>query len=314
MKNQLLALLLCTSLFACRQQTKESFLDDQKLFSTTDYTYVYENGRLTTQLEKTTLYDGDAPLDSFTHQTHFSYNAKGAIVQESTLLSRENVLFRKLYNYNAADSLVEELYISPENDTLTWEQFDYFPDGRKRTFWRFLMDAADADPTAASSKSAFDTSFSRYEHTFDADKHIKTIEYNQLGMPVKIILYEYEAGKLQRASHYLLQQELELLEKLTYYDYSKSYDLPDTYSITASNDTVEFVKHEFEAEELVKTSSLFDYGTVLQVEHFEKGLIKMLSVVNAYNPENNQVLLFEYYPNGDLKQSKGFTANKLNPK
>ena len=308
MKNQLLALLLCTSLFACRQQAKQSFLDDQKLFSIADYTYVYEDGRVTSHLEKNYMYDGDVFLDSFTHHTQFSYNAKGAIVQESTLLARENVSFRKLYNYNTADSLVEELYISPENDTLTWEQFDYFPDGRKRAFSRLLTTTAGADPTAASSKSAFDTIYSRYEHTFDADKHIKTIEYNQLGMPVKIILYEHEAGKLQRASHYLLQQELELLEKLTYYDYSKSPDLPDTYSITASNDTVEFVKHEFEAEALVKTSSLFEYGTVLQVEHFEKGLIKMLSVVDVYNPENNQVLLFEYYPNGDMKRSIVYTA------
>lgn len=308
MKNQLLTLLLSTSLFACNQQAKETFMDNQKLLSTTDYTYFYEDGRLTKQLEKTTLYDGDVPLDSFTQPTHFSYNAKGAVVQESTLLARENLSFRKLYNYNAADSLVEQLSISPENDTLTWEQFDYFPDGRKRTFWRFLMDIAGADPTAASSASAFDTSYSRYEHTFDADKHIKTIEYNQLGIPIKTILYEHQGGKLIRASQYTMQNGLELLEKHTYYDYSKSLDLPDTYSITASNDTVEFVQHEFEAEELIKTSSLFDYGTVLQEEHFEKGLIKMLTVVNAYNPENNQVLLFEYYPNGDLKRSMVYNA------
>lgn len=266
-----------------------------------DYTYFYSDGRIDSQYEKNSLYLEGALVDSFTTKTFFTYNTKGALVEESTLTDAAEKPFRKLYFYNASDSLVEEMQINPENDTFLWQAYDYYPDGRKTIFSRMIMNQNIGNPSAT---PVNDTTFSRFTHHFEGDKHHKTVEHDLRGQVISNIFYTYKNGKLDQARHYSLQAGMELLEHIVYYDYSQSPTQPNTYSITSNNDTLEFVVHTFKENELLKTISAYNYGGMIQEERYENGKLVKLLAINAHEPENDHLMLFEYNHKGDLKRSE----------
>ncbi len=305
MKNCIILVVFLFSIISCKEQVSNISHDPTKIRTKTEYSYQHKNGQLKSQMEKIYFYRSGQIIDSIINSTNFIYNEKGLKTEELTFLAAEENPFIKTFKYNQDDSLISELYITPEQDTLTWQIFDFFPDGKKMVFFRFLNPKDDFFPTATESAKnvTYDTVFSRFIYEYENDGCKKRNEFDINGNLIKSVSFDYQNQQLKKESHYNHFDKILTREKVKVYDYSKSDSIPDWYSLNETNDTIEYSKSNFKAGSLLKTITMYENGEVWQEDIYEDNLLKLMTSEIRNVSSSKMYYLFDYYGNGDLKST-----------
>jgi antitoxin component YwqK of YwqJK toxin-antitoxin module len=90
-----------------------------------------------------------------------------------------------------------------------------------------------------------------------------------------------------------------------YYDYSKSKTKPDFYSLDINKDTVDFCINEFDNQDIVLKTEIFNYGKIGNKTFYENGKeIGLISIDK--NASFKMTEAYSYFENGDLKETKSY--------
>jgi len=129
-------------------------------------------------------------------------------------------------------------------------------------------------------------------------------QYDKNGKLLKTIKFDFNDDALIKETHLTYFDDMEMTEKVKFYDYLKSKINPDFFSIDSKNDTIEISTHTFESEKSYKTANTFDYGKIIHEKYYENGLlIKNIDFDDQFKL-NQTIQLYEYDKKGKLKTSK----------
>lgn len=307
MRRNLILIFGIFIMVSCKEQVADFIFDASKMSNQTKYFYQYDSEKLTTQIEKDYTIMFGQIVDSMISQTEFVYNDKNLLIQEIAKSDFEEKPTVKIYDYDANDSLISEMTINPENDTTFLEVYKYFPDGKKTASRRFLSLHFDPnqDFMEALENEKLDTSFYMNDYEY-IDKLCKTQrQYDINGNLIKTVNFDYNLNKLIKEIHLYYFNDIEMTEKVKFYDNSKSDLNPDFYSLDSKKDTIELCLNEFENGFLTSTTNVFDYGNTIIKTFYEAnkevGMIVIDKILNLKELE-----AYEYYENGDLKETKNY--------
>ncbi len=303
MKNKLILILGFFSLIGCKNindSIAKFVFDSSKMSTLVEYNYKYDSDKLISKTEMFYTYMYKQVLDSMLIRTDYLYNDKGLLIKETSRTNFEDSSSLYLYNYDSNDSLIQEMSINENGDTTIWNEYAYFPDGKKIIFHRSIMKHFDPnqDFKTAMENPKMDTSFYRNEYDFKNNVCISERQYNQKGELTKTINFEYENNKL-------------LIEKIRYYDYSKSEITPNYFSIDSKNNTLEFCINTFESNKLIKKANMYDYGKVYNEEYYKNGLLIGTIDYERQFTMNKVIYSYEYNEDGLLKTEKSY-REKIN--
>ncbi|MFB6320835.1 hypothetical protein [Saccharicrinis sp. FJH54] len=316
MINKLIPFLLIISFIGCneiKEKVAKIVIDSSKLSNITVYDYKFENEKIKSEIAKTyTLMFGQI-IDSMIVQTNYKFNDKGLLIKETSKADFEEKPSFHIYDYDLKDSLILEIRINQDGDTTTWDEYAYFPDGRKTIFHRDIFPHFDPnqDIMTAMENPKMDTSFYRNEFEYKNNLCISQKRYNNEGRLLKTIIFEYDNNKLIKENHLTYFNSIELTEKIKFYDYSKSKTKPDYYSIDSNNDTLEFKINTFDPDKLTKIAYMNDYGNVYNEEYYEDGLLIGTIDYDKQFTMNKIIFIYEYDRNGILTTEKTY-REKIN--
>lgn len=248
-------------------------------------------------------------VDSMFTITKYICNDRGLLIQEISKADFEDQPSHDYYEYNSLDSLILRMYVDKRGDTIHWDEYEYFPDGRKLVFRRdlFLKHDPDKDFEEVLLNRSYDTivSFRRYFYSHGVCDSFQ--QYNGQNILTKVVSYEYDGDRLVSESHWPSDWALEPTQKTTFYDYSKSEDHPDNFSIDLTGDTVDLCRNEFRNDSLVTKLNIYDYGKGMDKEFFQNG--RLIGMIGLQREMNWKIVeAYEYYPNGDLKEIKSYSG------
>ena len=309
MKQNMILIFGILILIGCKEQKEKVaklIFDASKMSNRTDYFYSYNSDRLLSQTEKTYTIMFGQVVDSMITQVDYEYDEKGLLIKEISQADFEDKPTIKIFDYDKNDSLISEISINQENDTTFWEVYKYFPDGRKTVFHRFLSMHFDPnqDIMEAMENKKLDTSLFRNEFEYAGDLCKTQRQFDKKGNLIKTINFDYNGTQLISETHLTYFNDMEIIEKVKTYDYSKSEINPDYFSIDVNNDTLEFKINIFNSEKLIKTAYMFDHGNVYNEEYYENGLLIGTIDYDKQFTMNKIIYLYEYDKDGILKAEK----------
>ena len=294
-------------LTGCKESIEKFVFNSSRVSTFTKYYYEYDSKKLISSKEITYTLMHSHILDSMILITDYKYNGKGLIIKKISKLEYQKKPTLRLFEYNSNDLLIRTLTIEPENDTTTWDEYIYYPDGRKTVFHRdlFIHLDPDEDYTEPLENQQFDTTLYKtdYEYINGICHSLKRFDQNE--NLIKKIKYEFNNNQLHKEIHISYFDSIELIEKIKYYDYSKSESQPDFYSLDLENDTIELRINEFTNNTLLTKTEIFEYGNMVNKLFFENELI--IGLVGIDKEMNFKIVdSYEYYANGDLKETKRY--------
>lgn len=305
-----LAFILGTLLFACKEKLAEFIFDISKTSQQTKYFYVSDGNKRISQTEKSyTIMLGNV-VDSTVVTTHFGYDGKGLLRKESRQSDFEDEPELHFYTYNGIDSLISQITVNPDGDTTFIEKYKYFRDGRKTIFLRLLMTHLNEnqDITESITKKQFDTTLYRNEFLYANGLCKSKIVYNKNNKPTEEILFEYQDRRLIKETYLTISKSYKLIEKVKYWNYSKSKIKPDFFSCDSKKDTVEKSINEFERESLVFTGALYDYGNTIIKNYYDKG--RLIGSIDSDKKMNLKVThSLRYDKNGFLAEEISYSES-----
>ncbi len=306
MNRNLLTIILLLSFISCKNKnTSTSVEDNSKRSSITKYFYTYEAGKLALKTEKTYSILSSQLIDSTTTQTQYIYNDKDLLIEEIIHTDFEDIPTIKRFNYDDKDSIVSELSISPEKDTTFWEEYTYYPDGRKTTFQRSLQLHLDPTQDLAETfeRKRLDTIQVRNEFKYTDNQCVKQNQFNSAGTLIKTINFEYNHDQLFKETHTSYVNGLAIIEKIKYYDYTKSIKHPEWHAVVSTNDTIELCINEFEDNQLMVSTEFYEHGYYMLQTYYDNGLeVGIVSFDRMMNYKTTNYI--SYYENGQIKEIK----------
>jgi hypothetical protein len=313
MRRTLTLLIGLALMTGCKEKIEKFVFDTLKMTDLTKYSYSYESGKLTSSKETAYMLMAGQIVDSTITVTNYEYDNKGLLRKELSKTVLDDNADQKVYNYASNDSLISELTISSEGDTILWSVYDYFPDGRQKVFFRFLTRKIDIerDFTESMMNKQFDTILYRKEYKYDKGLCQSILEFDNESNLTRRVENEYEKGKLKKATHFLKTNSLEVTEKTQYFNYSKSELHPDYFSLDLKNDTIEYCKNEFIDNVISTTTMVFEYGQNISKTFFEKGK-EIGNIGIDKNMNFKTVESYSYNENGDLKETKSYSEEIKN--
>jgi len=307
MKRNLILLLGILTLFSCKEQVAKALFDTSNLTNQTKYFYKHESDKLISQTEKTYTIMFGQVVDSMISSTNFKYNAKNLLIKKVSRFDFTDNLAYRIFEYNNNDSLIKDMSVSSEGDTTFWFEYDYFSDGRKIVFDRKIISSYFNNPDLIEDlvTEKFDTIQLKYEYHYEGGICTNLKQYESKNNLIKTIKFDYQNDLLIKETHMSYFDSMELIEKTKIYDYSKSKDKPDFYSLDPKKDTIEMCINEFEKDQLLSSTILLDYGNLFYKTLFENG--KEISMTGFDRKMNHKsVELYKYFENGDLKETKTY--------
>jgi len=269
----------------------------------TKYSYNYDSDQLISEKEECFTIRFGKVIDTMTTNTNYIYYREGLLKKEISKTDFEEKPSLRIYDYDSNDSLILKLTINTRGDTTSWDVYKYFLDGRKIVFERKIIPSYYNNPDLIEdlSNHSLDTMQYQYDYHYEDNFCNSLKQYDSKNNLTKTIKFNYQNGKLIKETHVTYSNSKELLEKTKNYDYSKSEDKPDFYSLDSRNDTIEMSVNEFDKDLLLSTIQLYDYGNLIYKTLFENGKeIRMISLDKKMN--NRGVDLYKYSENGDLKE------------
>ncbi len=309
MRRISLALLALILISSCKRNFEKFIFDASQVSEVVKHFYEYDAAKLKSKTEKTYIFFYGQLVDSLIVKTTYEYNQKGLL--EITKSYYDQIPDIDLFEYDSQDSLVSKMTISPEGDTTFWEKYEYFPDGRKTIFHRYLTFHYEPgeDLTKAFENKTYDTTSYRNEYEYEnkACKELKQFdEKNQLN---KIIEYRYENNRLINEIHFSVFGTLKQIEMIKHFDYSKSDVRPDYYSLDYKKDTVEAHTYEFDKGNMAFEIFFEEYGNKYFKRYYENGK-KIGEINSSIIMDQNIFDSYTYYENGDVKENKTYRKNK----
>lgn len=139
MGNKLIIFLGLIALLSCKEKVAKLVFDSSKITNISLYSYEYDFDKLKSESVKSYIYMNGIVIDSFNRETNFFYNGNGLKEKEISYSSNEKEPSVRLYRYDSNDSVILDLTINEEKDTIYWSEFKYFPDGRRIVFKRDIV-------------------------------------------------------------------------------------------------------------------------------------------------------------------------------
>jgi len=308
MKRNLILIFGVLALISCKEQVAKFIFDASKVTFQTKYFYNYDSDKLISQIEKFYTVMFGQVVDSMIRQTDFIYNEKGLLIKELSQSDFNENPDITIYDYNEIDSLISQIYITSENDTIFWEVYKYYPDGRKTVFHRFLSVFFDPNQDFSESMGSnmFDTVFYRNEFDYVGNLCSTQRQYDKNGELIKTVNFNYIGNKLIKETHLVYFNDMEMTEMVKFYDYSKSEIKPDFYSLDFKNDTIELCTNEFANGLLSTSTEIYDYGNSINKTFYKAGNIIGMVGINR-NMNFKTTASYEYCENGMLKESKSYS-------
>lgn len=311
MKRNMILIIGILILIGCKEQKEKlakSLFDASNISNRTNYFYSYDSGRLSSQTEKTYTLMFGVVVDSVITQIDYEYNNKGLLIKKISKLDYEENPSLNIYNYDKNDSLISEILINQDNDTIFWEVYRYYPDGKKTISQRTLIMHFDPnqDFMEAIKNKKHDTLFYRNEFDYAGNLCITQRQFDIQGNLIKTVNFEYNGIHLAKETHLTYFNKMETTEKVKIYDYSKSNRIPDYVSVDTKNDTLEYLINIFDSDKLVKATSIFDYDLFHREEHYENDLLVRTINYNRQFSMEKSIYLFEYDEKGLLKTEKSY--------
>lgn len=307
MKRVLILIIGILFLISCKEQVAKFLFDASKMSNQTKFFYKYDSEKLISQTEKYYTIMFGQVVDSMITYTDFKYNNKGLLFQEISKTGFQDKPTIEIYDYDGKDSLVSKISINPENDTTFWEEYKYYPDGKKTVFRRLLLMNFDPnqDYMEYMEVSKLDTSLFRNEFDYYGDLCKTQRQLNATGDLVRTINFDYSGTQLIKETHLTYFDDRAMKDKIKYYDYSKSEIKPDFYSLDFKNDTVEFCVNEFSNGFLVTSTESYGYGQNIHKTFFENE--KEIGFISIDLNMNIKVVhSYEYYENGNVKKINSY--------
>jgi len=307
MKRNLIILIGILTLTSCKEQVAKFIFDASKMSNHTKYMYKYESDKLISQTENNFTIVFGQVVDSMISQTNFEYDNKGLLIKEISQTDFEETPTIKIYNYDESDSLISALSINTENDTTFWEIYKYYPDGKRTVFHRLLSRHFDPnqDFMEAMKNKKLDTTLFRNEFEYAGNLCKAQSQFDKHGNLLKTVNFEYNGTQLRQVTYLTYFNNMEMTEKVKFYDYSKSNIKPDFYSLDIKNDTIELCLNEFNKGLLTTSTESYEYGRNINKTFYEnEKAIGMIGV--DLNLKFKILESYEYYEHGKLKSIKSY--------
>ncbi|MFB6318759.1 hypothetical protein [Saccharicrinis sp. FJH54] len=310
MKRNMILLIGIFILIGCKQQKEKvaNFIfNASKLSNNTHYFYKYDSDKLSGQTEKTYTIMFGQVVDSMITHIDFEYNERGLLTKEISQTDFDEKPTIKIYDYDKNDSLISTISINSENDTIFWEVYNYFPDGKRTIFSRLLMTSFDTnqDLLQIRRNRKYDTTIYVNKFNYNGNSCLMQKQYNKKNQLIHTINFNYQADRLMKEKHTIYFKDIEASEKMKYYDYSKSGIYPDFYSLDSHNDTIDLGISDFNDEHRTNSTEIYDYGNKIIKTFYENDKeIGMIAIDKSMNLK--LVESYEYYEDGKLKESKSY--------
>lgn len=313
MTRTLIVIIGFVFLTSCKEKVAKFIFDSSKMSNLTRYSYDYDAGKLTSSKETIYTVMVGQVVDSLETLTNYEYDSKGLLRKELSKTAFDDNPSLLLFDYNSSDSLIREMTISPEKDTTFWTENNYFPDGKKLVFRRVLIRRfnPDQDFLKQMESKTVDTTLYRFDYQYEKGLCKSSKEYDKKNNLTHIIEYEYENGKVKKATHISPINGVEVTAKIQYFDYSKSELHPDFYSLDLNKDTIEYCKNEFIKHSISTKTDVFNYGKMINRTYFENG--KRIGFISVDKTLNYKIVeSYSYNENGDLKEMRSYNEEIKN--
>jgi hypothetical protein len=313
LRNKLIFFIGLITLISCKEKIPGPGFDSLKISDLMVYSYEYDFDKLKSESVKSCIYMNGIVIDSFNRKTSYFYNSNGLKEKEISYLSNEKEPSVRLYRYDSNDSIILDLTINEEKDTLYWSEFKYFPDGKRIVFKRDLIPGFANDPGLINDleNSTMDTIMYRFKFDYIDNKCAVSHQFDKNNKRIKLIRYSYQNDILTKETHFNCVNSIELFEKIKHYYYSKSENKPDFYSVDSNNDTIEFCINLFESDKLIKTSQMYEYGKDFKEDYFENALLVRSVSYDRQFTMNKITDVIAYNENGLIKSVRTF-REKIN--
>lgn len=313
MKRPSLAIVIIVLLSGCKEKIEKFIFDASKMSTLTEYSYEYQSNKLESSKEITYTIMFGQKMDTMVTLTTYEYDDNGQLRKELSKTDFEEFPSVRHFDYNSNDSIIREMLISSEKDTIEWKEFNYFPDGKKQVYSRRINRPVEQnqDLLSFAKNRNFDTIVHRMEYQYENNQCKSLKEYDGKNNLTRIVEYDYDNGKLVKESHISPINSMEITEKKAYFDYSKSDKFPDYYSLGMGNDTIDYCKNKFVNDSLYSTTTVFDRGKMIDKTFYNKG--KRIGMIGISKEMNFKITeSYSYYGNGDLKETKSYTEEISN--
>jgi hypothetical protein len=290
-------------LSGCKEKSKGFNFDLTKMTYLYKYQYEYEQDKKKSVLETTYYLKSGTIQDSTKIETLLEYNNKDLLIQEVSRVEKSDYPSYRLYNYNSEDSLESQFSINSSGDTMFWEEYKYFQGERKTVYHRTILVYYDYNVNPEEEK--YDTTFFKSNYEYKNDKLNSLTQFDFNDNLSKIVEFSYENGDLTIEKHFRIIGSEKALDKIKYYDYTKSKTHPDYFSLDINNDTVEYCKMEFEEGKPISNTEVSDYGDVLTKLYMEDG--KEIGLEMFWFEMNQKAVdSYSYNERGDLNEMKSY--------
>lgn len=305
MKKTLLAISTLLLLAGCKEKIEKFIFDASQMSTLSEYSYEYKSNKLIASKEITYHVMFGQKVDTMETLTTYEYDNKGLLKKKLSKTYFEELPSVRLFEYNSNDSLIREMEISPEKDTIYWDEYNCFPDGRKLIYRRFIHRHSEPnqDLLAFANTKDFDTIVHRMVYQYENNICKSSKEYDGKNNLTRIVEYDYDNDKLMKETYVSLIKSIELTESTKYYNYSKSDQFPDYCSLSSTNDTIGYCKNVFINDSLYSTTTVSDYGKMADKTFYKNG--KIIGMIDVNKEMNFKITeAYSYYENGDLKEIK----------
>jgi len=307
MKQTLIIIFGLVLMTGCKEKVQKFIFDSSKMSTMTKYSCKYDSDKLESSKEISYTIMFGQIVDSMITVTNYEYDNDGHLKKEISKSDFEETPFLVIYDYNSNDSLISKIKISSEGDTTLRDKYGYFPDGKKTVFQRILTRKIgfSQDFIKSMADKKFDTIQTVNEYKYENGLCESMTEFDSRDNPISKVEYDYDNGRIQKATFISLHNSMELTEKIMYYNYSKSKTRPDFYSLDINKDTVDLCVNEFDNKDIVSTTEVFNYGKIVNKTFYENG--KEIGLVSIdKNVSFKMTEAYSYFENGDLKETKSY--------
>jgi hypothetical protein len=307
MKQTLIIIFGLALITGCKEKILKFIFDSAKMSTMTKYSYKYDSNKLESSKEISYTIMFGQIVDSMITVTNYEYDNDGFLKKEISKSDFEETPSLVLYDYDSNDSLISKFKISSEGDTTLWDKYGYFPDGKKTVFQRILTRKIDFNQDFAKSMAdkKFDTIQTVNEYKYENGFCKSMTELDCRDNPINKVEYDYDNGRIQKATFISFHNSMELTEKIMYYNYSKSKTQPDFYSLDINKDTVDLCINNFDNQDIVLKTEVFNYGKIGNKTFYENGKeIGLISIDK--NASFKMTESYSYFENGDLKETKSY--------
>lgn len=299
-------------LIGCKAKIADFIFDASKMNRLTKFDYEYNHGKKSSVIEKNYTIMFGQIVDSMISKTQFEYNEKGFISREITSSGFQENPDLKIYNYGSNDSLLCKLWLNSEGDTTHIHKYAYFPDGRKTVYNKDIWIKLDQskDFKTAYNNRTYDTVLNTREYLYEQNICKQSKEFDKHKNLTNVIEYEYKDGKVNKENFYSISNGLKMFVKSTYSDYSKNKLLPEFYTLNKNNDTIDFIKNEFNGNEIVYSENSYENGNIVDKVFYQNGKEIGRIGINKHM-DFKTTISTSYFDNGDIKEERKYNE-KIN--